>query len=68
MNPLAVTRKPFFGKLGAVLLKKALKQGPGMPGIGQTMPDAALQRMILGGVSPRAATGIKSGLPRGDGL
>jgi hypothetical protein len=47
VNPLSVTRKPFFGNLRAILLKKADVSGPAMSDTGQTMPDAVLRRTIL---------------------
>jgi hypothetical protein len=47
VNPLFVARKPFFGNLRAMLLKKCDVLGPPMPDTGQTVLGAVLQRMIL---------------------
>jgi hypothetical protein len=46
VNLLSPRRKPFFGNLRAMLLKKPLRQRAAMPGTGQTMSDTALQPMI----------------------
>jgi len=46
VNPLPATRKPFFCYQRAMLLKKAMHGTPAIPGKGQTMQEAALQRMI----------------------
>jgi hypothetical protein len=46
VNPLPATRKPFFCYQRAMLLKKAMHGTPAIPGKGQTMQEAAFQRMI----------------------
>jgi hypothetical protein len=46
VNPLSATRKPYFGSLRAMLLKKCNASTSAMPVTGQTMSDAALPSMI----------------------
>jgi hypothetical protein len=52
VNPLSATRKPLFGNLRAMLLKKCDASTSAMPGTGQTMLDTIFQQMILVASAP----------------